>query len=67
MLRLLIRLFALLFPPFRPSNTAGNEPAVGWFLFLERVYFTKKMYCMLLCINNLARNVCAELAVQRIA
>ena len=53
--------------PFRPSNTAGNEPIVDWFLFFERVCFTKKMYFMLLCIIDRARNVCAELAVQRIA
>ena len=62
-----MRLFALLYAPFRHSNTAGNQPAVGWFLFLEGVYFMKKMYCMLLCINDLAINVCAELAVLKIA
>ncbi len=53
--------------PFRPFNTAGNELASDWFLFLERVCFTKKMYFMLLCINDWARNVCAELVVLRIA
>jgi len=37
-----MKLFALLYAPFRPSNTAGNKPAVGWFLFLEGVTSRKK-------------------------
>ena len=52
--------------PFRHSNTAGNKPAAGWFLFLQRVCFTIKMYYMLLYFQGWARNVFAELAAPRI-
>jgi hypothetical protein len=47
----------LLFPP----NTAVNQPALGWFLFLIST-IEKKMYFMLRFNQAVGRNVCAELA-----
>ncbi len=44
------------------DNTATNQPAIRWFLFLKHKQKRENMYFMLRCNHDIVGNVSVELA-----